>query len=197
MRVAFLTQDLQLSGGVGVLLEHAAQLAGLGFEVDLVLTRTSERPDWAHRALQGATVRGIDDARGRRYDVAVSTWWETTQRLFELDAARYACFVQSLEDRFYPPGDPRRLAASLSLDVPARFITEARWIADTLAELRPAEQVLYVRNGIAKHVFGPVPAAPPPHEGPLRILVEGNAGVPFKGVAGTGPKTCLAIPLRT
>ena len=33
--MAFLTQDLQLSGGVGVIVHHAVQLARHGFEVDL------------------------------------------------------------------------------------------------------------------------------------------------------------------
>ena len=37
-----------------------------------------------------------------------------------------------------------------------RFITEARWIADTLERLHPGERVHYVRNGLAKDVFAPV-----------------------------------------
>ncbi len=40
-----------------------------------------------------------------------------------------------------------------------RFITEARWIADTLERLHPGEKVLYVRNGLAKDVFAPVDAS--------------------------------------
>jgi glycosyltransferase involved in cell wall biosynthesis len=183
VRVAFLTQDLQLSGGVGVIVAHAVQLARGGFDVDLVLTRAAERPDWSHHGLASVQVIGLEQARTRAYDVALATWWETTQHLFDLDAARHAWFVQSLEDRFYAPGDPRRLGAALAQDLPVRFVTEARWIADTLEALHPGDKVFYVRNGIAKDVFAPLAAVPATGRDPLRILVEGSAEVPHKGVA--------------
>jgi glycosyltransferase involved in cell wall biosynthesis len=112
----------------------------------------------------------------------VATWWETTYALFELQADRYAYFVQSLEDRFYRPDEPERLAAMLTHDLPVALLTEARWIAETLEAVRPETRVRYVRNGVAKDLFsGPVePAALT--SGPLRILVEGNRMVWFKGV---------------
>lgn len=190
MRVAFLTQDLALSGGVGVVVEHASRLArDHGFDVDLVLTRAADR-EWAFRGLEHLHVLPLADARARRYDVAVSTWWETTQHLFELDAARHASFVQSLEDRFYEDGDPRRLAAILAQDLPVRFLTEARWIAEALETLHPGERVLLVRNGIAKETF-PLTAGVPKRDGPLRILIEGSPLVPLKGVHDAVAATSL------
>ncbi|MBA3428978.1 MAG: glycosyltransferase family 4 protein, partial [Actinobacteria bacterium] len=182
MRVAFLTQDLQLSGGVGVIVAHALQLARNGFEVDLVLTRATDRPDWSHRGLASVNVVQLPRARARSYDVALATWWETAQHLFDLDAGRHACFVQSMEDRFYDPGEPRRRGAALPQELPVRFVTEARWIADTLEAMRPGEKVFYVRNGIAKDVFAPVSNVPVSGGGPLRILIEGSARVQSKGV---------------
>jgi glycosyltransferase involved in cell wall biosynthesis len=182
VRVAFLTQDLQLSGGVGVIVAHAVQLTRHGFDVDLVLTRASQRPDWSHHGLASVNVLSLDEARERSYDVALATWWETAEHLLELRAARHACFVQSLEDRFYDREAPWRTAAGLALDLPVRYVTEARWIADTLERLHPGEKVFYVRNGIAKDVFAPVESVPVARAGPLRILIEGSATVPFKGV---------------
>jgi glycosyltransferase involved in cell wall biosynthesis len=184
MRVAFLTQDLQLSGGVGVVVEHASQLARHhGFDVTLVLTARQVEPDWAFRGLEHLHVVPLADAIGMRFDVAVSTWWETADHLFELDAARYASFVQSLEDRFYLPEEPERTAAALTLDLPVRFITEARWIARALEALQPGNRALLVRNGVPKDVFVS-PAAPPVAlRGPLRVLVEGSSEIAFKGVA--------------
>jgi glycosyltransferase involved in cell wall biosynthesis len=183
VRVAFLTQDLQLSGGVGVVVEHAAQLARRhGFDVSLVLTREQGEPDWAFRGLEQLHVLPLHRAVGERFDVAVSTWWETAEHLFELDAARYASFVQSLEERFYAPGAPERMAAALALDLPVRHLTEARWIARALEGLRPGTRTLLVRNGIAKDVFAAPRELEPRRAGPLRIVVEGDPAVWFKGV---------------
>jgi glycosyltransferase involved in cell wall biosynthesis len=183
VRIAFLTQDLYLSGGVGVVVGHGAQLARHGFEVDLVLTQTTDAPQWSYRGLEQLHTLPFELARTRRYDIAVATWWETVLNLFDLDAERYVWFVQSLEDRFYPEDDWHRVAARLMLGTPVRFVTEARWIAATLEALSPGEEVLYVRNGVAKDVFEPLERVPAAHCGPLRVLIEGSLTVPFKGVA--------------
>ncbi|HWV84029.1 MAG TPA: glycosyltransferase family 4 protein [Capillimicrobium sp.] len=183
MRVAFLTQDLQLSGGVGVVVEHASQLARHhGFDVSLVLTARQAEPDWSFRGLEHLHVVPLEDARAMRFDVALSTWWETADWLFDLDAGRYASFVQSLEERFYVPEEPERIAAGLTLDLPVRFVTEARWIARELEALRNGrDRAFLVRNGIAKDVFASPPAAPVALDGPLRILIEGSPRIAFKG----------------
>ena len=183
MKVAFLVNDLQLSGGVGVVVAHARQLHDHhGFDVTLVLAREQEDPHWRHEPLQGLTVISLDEARSEHYDVAISTWWETAFTLFELHADRHASFVQSLEDRFYRLGEVERLGARVVLDLPVSFITEARWIAETLADLRPDAPCLLVRNGIDKDVFRSPARIEPRTKGPLRILVEGYASVWFKGV---------------
>jgi glycosyltransferase involved in cell wall biosynthesis len=183
VNVAFVVNDLQLSGGVGVVVEHADQLARHhGFHVVLVLAREQDVPKWRHRGLTDVPVLGLPAARRQRFDVAVATWWETTYALFELEADRYAYFVQSLEDRFYRPEEPERLAAALTHDLPLALVTEARWIAETLEAVRPDVRVHYVRNGIAKELFSPPDEPRPLTTGPLRILVEGNPTVWFKGV---------------
>jgi O-antigen biosynthesis protein len=183
VKVAFLVNDLQLSGGVGVVVAHARQLHDRhGFVVTLVLAREQEDPHWHHERLEGLPVASLDEARRERYDVAVSTWWETAFVLFELHADRYASFVQSLEDRFYRAGEAERLGARLVLDLPVAFITEARWIAATLSGLRPDAPCYLVRNGIDKRVFAS-PSEPTPRiDGPLRVVVEGYANNWFKGV---------------
>lgn len=182
MKVAFLVNDLALSGGIGVVVQHAKQLHDHhGFDVALVLVRQQDDPHWEHEALQGLRIIGMDEARADRFDIVLSTWWETAFSLFEVPAERYASFVQSLEDRFYQPHELERFMAGLVIDLPVAFVTEATWIRDTLADLRPDAHVELVRNGIDKDVFAPVDR-PEPHDGPLRILVEGYADVWFKGV---------------
>ncbi|MFL5895051.1 MAG: glycosyltransferase family 4 protein [Thermoleophilaceae bacterium] len=184
MKVAFLLNDLQLSGGVGVVVEHARQLQHRhGFESVLVLAREQDDPSWSYRGLTDLRVEALPSARRESFDVAVATWWETAFSLFELDAARYAYFLQSLEDRFYKPESPERIGAALTLDLPVDFITEARWIADTLRRTRPEARVFYVRNGIDKTAF-PLPERVDVRgrRRPLHVLAEGYAQVWFKGV---------------
>ena len=107
-----------------------------------------------------------------RYDVAVATWWETAFSLFELSAERHAYFVQSLEDRFYHHTQVEQLAAAMTLDLPVAFITEARWIEETLTDLRPDAPCYLVRNGIDKETFALL-AEVAPSQGPLRVLIVG------------------------
>jgi glycosyltransferase involved in cell wall biosynthesis len=184
VNVAFLVNDLQLSGGIGVVVRHARRLAAdHGFDVSLVLVRDWDLPHWSgYDDLPHMHVISLEEARERRFDVAVATWWETTFSLFTIPAKRYAYFVQSLEDRFYEHDQAERVGAGLTLDLPVAFITEARWIQQTLAELRPDAPCHLVRNGIDKDVFVSPQDVEPNVAEPLRILIEGDPTVWFKGV---------------
>jgi len=183
VRVAFLLHDLQLSGGVGVVVQHARELVERhDFDVTLVLTHEQEQEPWAFDGLAHLHVEGLAQARAQRFDLAIATWWETTFSLFELHADRYATFIQSLEDRFYPPGVPERSSAALTQGLPIAFVTEARWIADTLRALHPQAPCLFVRNGIDKQVFASPERIDVRLDEPLRIVVEGNPDVWFKNV---------------
>jgi glycosyltransferase involved in cell wall biosynthesis len=153
-----------------------------GVAVEMVLPREQQDPYWGFPGLSDVPVRGMEAARASDYDVVVATWWETVAAALELPARRHAYFVQSLEDRFYGPGDPQRLAAAVTHDLPLHVITEARWIAETLEALAPERRCLLVRNGVAKEVFTPPDAPPVRIDGPLRILVEGPVNSWFKGV---------------
>jgi glycosyltransferase involved in cell wall biosynthesis len=187
MRVAFLIPALDLFGGVGVVVGHARRLRERhGVDAVLVLTRSDRASGDAYRqGLGGVPVVELDHARGERFDVAIATWWETTLHLQDLSADRYAYFVQSMEDRFYGPDTAQRAAAAMTHTLPVAMITEARWIADQLEELRGGRhgfRVHYVRNGIDKRVFASPASVTPSVDGPLRVLVEGRPGVPLKGV---------------
>lgn len=184
MRVAFVVNDLELSGGMSVVIQHARHLSALpGWDITLALAREPDGPGWhGYEHLPHLHVCSREQALREHFDIAVATWWETTFTLFELQAERYAYFVQSLEDRFYLPEQAERLGAALTLDLPVAFVTEARWIADTLAELRPDAPCYLVRNGIDKDVFSPLQRVPPATDGPLRVLVEGPPTAWFKRV---------------
>jgi glycosyltransferase involved in cell wall biosynthesis len=183
MKVCFLVNDLELSGGVGVVIEHARRLGDHhGFDVTLALARPPTSATWRYEQLAGVHVATLAEARRDRFDVALATWWETTTALLTVPAERYGYFVQSLEDRFYEFDEPDRLGAAVTLGLPVAFITEARWIAATLDQLRPDAPCYLVRNGIDKSVFAVGDALDVRRGGPLRILIEGNPAVWFKGV---------------
>ena len=182
MKICFVINDVALSGGTGVVIRHAHQLATRhGHEVVLaVLDRTPEA--WRHHELAALQVVDFEQAAADSYDVAIATWWKTCYRLFALRAERYAYFVQSLEDRFYEPHSSDRVLAATTHSLPISVITEARWIRDTLRQLRPDEPVYFVRNGIDKCTFSPPAGLEPRTKGPLRILLEGHPEVWFKGI---------------
>ena len=84
MKVAFLVNDLQLSGGIGVVVAHALQLARHhGFEVALVLVREQDDPHWDYEPLRELEILSFPQACEAHFDIAVATWWETTYSLFE------------------------------------------------------------------------------------------------------------------
>src|SRR5687767_7639223 len=116
------------------------------------------------------------------YDVAVATWWETLPALLELDARRRVVLVQSAEERFYRPEESfERLGAALALAAPVHYLAVARWLEGLVTALRPDARCWFVPNGIDKSLFAPREAAVAP-DGPLRILIEGQHTLWFKGV---------------
>jgi hypothetical protein len=181
VRVAFLLPDLSLSGGAGIVVQHARQLT-LQHDIEVVLVITRERSDtrWSYFGLDEVCVTDFAGVAGQRFDVAVATWWETATSLFDIDAARYAYFLQLLEDSHYPTDDPERLGFQLTLGLPVRYLTAARWIRDFTEVIQPGNRALYVRSGIDKEVFAPPPTVAPALSGPLRIVIEGNVDLPRK-----------------
>jgi glycosyltransferase involved in cell wall biosynthesis len=167
VRALFLIQEHGRSGGASVVDSYARALAERhGWDVDVALTDPR------------SAAAGLPDAG---YDVAVATWWATAGSLWEVRARRRAVFLQSVESRFYEERHHfERFAAEQVLSLPVAYITVARWIRDVLAELRPDASCAVVRNGIDKDVFAPRPDGP--GEGPLRVLVEGQPSMWFKGV---------------
>ena len=195
MKVAFVVNDLQLSGGVGVVVEHARQLVRATASTSTSCSRaSSDEPDWGFPGLGDVPVHGMERARGERYDVAVATWWETVGPTLELPtrtATPTSCSRSRTAStcRTRRSGWPRRSPTTCRCEI----ITEARWIAETLEALMPERRCLLVRNGIAKDVFAPVDAPPIRGDEPLRILIEGNPGVVVQGRqrgAGGRPARC-------
>jgi O-antigen biosynthesis protein len=180
VKVCFLVQELLRSGGVQVILGHANRLARAhrGIEPEIVVIdagapRLVDSPD--------VPVWTLEEVDGTSYDLAIATWWETATFLDRIQADRHAAFVQSLEQRFYLPEEWfDKLAALAVYALPVDFIAVSGWMRDLLSELRPDVRCFHVPNGIDKRVFSARDRER--RDGPLRVLVEGQRSLWFKGV---------------
>jgi glycosyltransferase involved in cell wall biosynthesis len=177
VRIAFLVPGLSRSGGIDVITGHARRLQASG-AADVELVAREPDPDQAERL--PVPVRTLEEAAGRRYDVALGTWWETVHDLFSLDAGRHAVLLQSFEQRFYgSDARPEQIAAGLTYQLPLHFLGVSKWICRAFGELRPDARCALVLNGIDKAVFTPRPRVP---GRALRVLIEGHPSLWFKGV---------------
>jgi glycosyltransferase involved in cell wall biosynthesis len=175
LHVCFVVGSLGPSGGVRAIVHHARALErDHGMEVQLAVDSAAEQ------APDGIRLITVDEARRRHFDVAIATWWRTAYALVRIPATRRAYFLQQFEERVYDSGDVERLGATLTHDLPVTFLTEAAWIEELMAELRPGAPCHHVPNGIDKDLFAAPP--PEPREGPLRVLVEGSPHLWFKGI---------------
>lgn len=198
MRLCLLVHDLRPSGGVKVILSYAQALERAGHDVELVLTqaRLPEAMDGV-----GVGVTSLEDARATRYDWAVATWWETAAALYDLQADRRAVFLQSFEQRFYTEEEPlERQGAASVLALPVDFVVVSDWMQAVLGELRPDANCRVVRNGVPKQVF--TGATRRRDDGPLRVLIEGQPNLWFKGVqqaiaAGRGMREPARLTLAS
>jgi hypothetical protein len=188
LRVAFLVDSLGASGGMATVRRYARHLRDRE-SMDVRLVVTASKPGPLPAADEGIPARSLAEARADPVDVAVATWWTTAEALFELEAARRVVFLQSLESRFYPTDDAAdRLGALAVLDLPVDYIAVGTHMRRLLERLRPEARCHVVAGGIDKAVFAPRGGAPPVDER-LRVLVEGQPTLWFKGVA----EACAAV----
>jgi glycosyltransferase involved in cell wall biosynthesis len=171
VRVCLLVPELGRSGGAQTIRALARDLErSEDFEVDVRVT-DPRAPEHSGPALAEAA-----------YDVAVATWWETVGDLWRVPAARRAVLLQSIESRFYEERHfVERLAAEEVLALPLAYLPIGRWMLELVAELRPDAQRELVPVGIDKSVFAA--RERPPRSGPLRVLIDGQPSMWFKGVS--------------
>lgn len=183
MRIAFLLNDLQSSGGVLVALRHIVGLQKRGHEVTLVVARESYSEDLLapSSGIRVVPMRNVPGTEG--FDVALSSWWETNYSLSRIRAKSYVWFCQSMEDRFYPGTSQEAWEARGVMLAGLPVITEASWIVNQMRSWCPDQHVELAKNGIDHRVF--TSQGRDKKDGPLRVLVEGQIGSRFKGVLET------------
>ena len=196
MKIAFLLGSPDINGGTYVIYEHATRLNRQLGQVTIITEDAIEPSRYAwHPAAAELTWQTLAEAGTQSYDLAIATWWQSVYLLAKISSVRYLYFIQSIESRFFPPGQPEDFKLR-DLDilkdwcentyrVPLPVITEACWIQQYLLEKYNRTSFL-VRNGIRKDVYQPGGAVIAPRQsGRLRVLVEGPLGVFFKNVEKT------------
>ncbi|MDX6664611.1 MAG: hypothetical protein QOG68_817 [Solirubrobacteraceae bacterium] len=168
MRVCLLVPDLSRSGGIDVVQAHARRL--------------TDEHDAEVAVVPVASPAAVADARSQEWDVALATWWTTIPYLHALRATRRGVLAQGFDPLHYRPEEfVDRLAATAALAAPFDVIAVSEWVCEMVQAIRPSASCTVVRPGIDKELFGG--ARRVATDGPLRILVEGQPTLWFKGIA--------------
>jgi hypothetical protein len=120
--------------------------------------------------------RPVPDAA---FDVALTTSWQSTVRLFGVSASRYVELVSSLEFEAMGAWQAERLAASLALDLPVDFIATDAGVRDALVALRPDARVL-----LGRLPFVPAAADVVLEGSPVPAMLAGSAPIVLSTNAG-------------
>jgi len=187
LKIAFAIDFFAITGGIIVILEHAARLKNFGHDV-YVLTKREiprQRMFWVNEAidLNWSTYK---KATTIPFDIAIATCWTSCYNLHRISARKYAYFNQAIESKFY--SEKKRIEknkADSTYLLGLNTITEATWIKNYLKQNFGINASL-VLNGIRKERFTTEGKACCPREnGKLRVLVEGSIKAPHKNVKRT------------
>jgi len=98
MKIAYLLEDTELSGGVRAVAAQADALAGLGHDVTLV---TKGGPiTWRHLRAKLQHVDALEDFDASRFDFVVGTFWTTVAVAYAVAGDRAAHLCQGYEASF-------------------------------------------------------------------------------------------------
>ncbi len=188
MKIAYITPDLGLSGGIRVIFEHCRRLRARGHETYLAALSGETAQGW-YRGL-GVPIVRLDDLPGLKPEVIFATGAETPHAVNALAeaglaeaglAARNFYLIQG-QDAYFEPGNRERVDRGEATYRMRDFrpVCVSQFLADWLAADFGRDDAVVVRDGIDLEVFYPDPAFPA--TGHARVLIEGAAGQPMKGV---------------
>jgi hypothetical protein len=182
MKIAFVLNDLRLSGGVNVILQHASRMASTSSDEVFLLIRESIDDHWYESLVGEANIVPRADWQTDSYDIAIATYWETLLLLGDVTSKSYVWFCQLYEDRFFPDRNPSISTMQIAGSIPLPVVTEAHWLQDLLVSENPDRAVEVVLNGIDKDTF--TESRPPHNPGQgFTVLVEGSLDAIAKNTA--------------
>lgn len=179
--IFYIIPTTKITGGVAVCCEHLNRLKKLGYKVLFVSYDNKTNLSWFPN--QKVKVTPLKNSKKilEKFDIGVATGWITAYELALLDVKRKIYFVQSDERRFYSMESFLRKRVEETYKMPFEFMTEAKWIQKWLKK-EFNQKAFYVPNGVNTEIFYPDTPLIPKKKGIIRVLVEGAANLPFKGV---------------
>jgi len=185
--IAFVLPSTDISGGVNVVLKHAAILRKHGWDVTLLDAASKEHlkkasKQYAYRY----SIPGYNVILARKtdlqihFDTMVATLWSTVKVVKKYPNTKHRLFfVQNLETGFYVwgSGEPKILAnAAYCDDTNLRYITMSLWCQKWLKE-RYGKTAQYASNGLDLEHY---PFRKRSFSGKIHILVEGDSKDEYK-----------------
>ena len=173
LRIAYLTEDTAIAGGIRVTAAHADALTALGHEAVVVtkggpMTWRQTRARWHH-------VNDFAEIDATRFDFIVGTFWTTLADAYRLGGARAVHFCQGYEGSFTGYRELKdRIDAAYALPLPK--ITVSPHLVDICR--RFFDDATYVGQIVDDEFFQPHVTA----NERLRVLLVGPAQADFKGI---------------
>jgi len=176
-KIGYVLPGTGISGGIGIVVEHANRLIERGYDVSLITEDDSLEIGWFPKVLpEIIPLNACPD----NYDLLVATGWSTAYSVGKIPSKRKLYFVQSDETRFFPVGDPTAEAIRKTYMMEYEMVTIATWLQEFLWKQFGKESYL-VRNGINPSItYHTDPLVPKTKK--LRVLLEGPIDIPFKGM---------------
>ncbi len=174
LKITYLMEDTELSGGQRVQLVHADALIARGHRVRIVtkglpVTWRRSRAEWIY-------VDHFSEYDARDEDFIVGTFWLTLEAAHNLGGTRAVHFCQGYEGFIsaYQPILPR-IEAAYSLPLPKLVV--AKSLVPVCQKF--TEDVTYIGQVVEDEFYRP--ATPREHE-PLRVLLCGQYQADFRGI---------------
>jgi len=181
-RIAFLIPGTSISGGVGMVLQHANRLLKRGYNVEIFSLSNNDRIDWFPNQKVRIVPYHIAERIMRKgsLDVLIATNWSTVFTVDMSSAKKKYYYVQSDESRFFTEDKILTEKINIGYTIPFHYFTVARWLQSWLKD-KYGHDTYYVPNGLDTEMFHQVDPLQPKGKKP-RILIEGSINVPFKGM---------------
>jgi glycosyltransferase involved in cell wall biosynthesis len=173
LRIAYLMEDTDLSGGVRVQLAQSDELVRRGHDVTIVTRGAPLR--WRSSFAQWSHVGDFSEIDPGEFDFLIATFWTTVRPAFDLAPGKTLHLCQGYEGDFTAYQDHSgAIEAVYRLPIPKIVVTP------TLVPLcrRYCDDVTWIGQIVDEGFFQPRE----PHEAAPRVLLVGASQIDFKGI---------------